>query len=202
MAPRGERHTKRHTSVARGRSARDKQLGRVQRVILRWLLASEYRIQKTGSESERRTLDRYGVPWRKVHESIGERPSAVSEALRPKSGRGLERRGLVELVRTDGDRRVTHARLTSSGRRAAILNPGLGTWEELRQDNVRLMEKAFGPRDGWSAEHRDLLKNVMEFLEDRAHEASEALGAAKQVAGNGPEEDLVRRFLVNKPEQH
>lgn len=200
MAPRGERHTKRHTSVARGRSARDKQLGRVQRLVLRWLLASEYRIQKTGSQSERRTLDRYGVPWRKVHEAIGERPSAVSEALRPPAGRGLEARGLVEVVRTNGGGRATHVRLTRSGRRAAILNPGCGTWEELRQDNLRWMEEHFGPRDHWSAAESALLIYLMEFLEDRAHEASEALGAPKQVAGTVPDEDLVRRFVVNKPE--
>ena len=79
-------------------AASDRQLGRVQVKILRWLLAEEVRLVLLGDERQRRAVSRRGVPCVKVHMAVDEQPSSVSDALRGRGRRLLVERGLVVLA--------------------------------------------------------------------------------------------------------
>lgn len=198
----------------RGRAAKDRQLGRVQLEVLHWLLASEYRIRFAEWEAREfeadltsemvnkarrdfRILETRGIPWQKVHEHLGVRPSAVSEALASLVGRGL-----VVKSETPGGR-TTHAVLTRTGERAARLYPH--TERSLRSRAIKHHEKTHGPYDNWSQELRGDFESWFSTTVDRmrnfdgnvrlslwvgAHEARKA----------GVRTD-VRKNATNKPEQ-
>ena len=172
-----DRPTKRPTIRGRGRAAETAQLGSVQRLLLRWLLWREQVIGSGGSDREREDLRTKGVVWRKVHLHIEKSESAVSVALRGRDGRSLEARGLVDVRRGAKERRVTHVKLTSVGRRAAQTT-GFKSPDQRRRLNYKWAEdkKAFGPREGWSDETAEHIEYLLRFLEDRVLDAAGHLG--------------------------
>jgi DNA-binding MarR family transcriptional regulator len=164
-----ERHTTRHTSTTptRGRAARDRQLGRVQRKILRWLWVTEQRMVQFATPKERRDIEVYGVPWRHVAKKIEERPSAVSEALRGDRQRSLRERDLVSFMVDRSTGRVTRVKLTPLGAEAARRlgkdgRPDLRiAAEQERASFVRL----HGPASGWSPDIREQYRKRLELEE-------------------------------------
>ena len=114
-----ERHTKGHITAKRGRAGRKKQLGRLQRRVLVWLLGRHQHIEHHGTDSERRMLINRGVPWLRVNERLGVTSGDLSRALQGSAPgqRSLVARQLVSLYRSG--RRTTHVRLTPSGRELA-----------------------------------------------------------------------------------
>ena len=182
-----ERHTKGRTKRGRGRAARDRQLGRVQVKILRWLLAQEQGVEQHGSDEERLALSRRGVPWVKIGEKIGEHPSSVSEALRGKRQRSLFDRRLVSIRASQGGR-ITHVRLTASGRSTAqVVTP---TWSPRAiEKNVSAQwEKHYGPRATWNPDVRQAFREQVERF-------VEVLRLSSQSLGTRPIQVTVEEFL-------
>ena len=167
-----ERHTRGHTSRRRGRARRDRQLGRVQQKVLGWLLAQYQHLERQGTDDDRRMLIRLGVPWLKVHEQIGERQPAVSDALQGRHQRSLEARRLVSVTRSSGGR-TTHVKLTPMGRATAQVVQTHGEAAGSIEARVtEVFEERHGPSSGWSPAVRRAYDDQVEAVEDARRNAS------------------------------
>ena len=163
-----ERHTKRHTRKSksgRGQADRFSQLGRVQRKLLRWLYGQHLGVMVRGTPPERKAVESRGVPWRKVAAHVGERPSAVSEALSGR-GRSLEARKLVTVTRSSGGR-TTHVGLTPAGWFACERVDEDSSVGEAWEGAVRTFEDFVGPRSGWSREDHRAFGEFWAQVEER-----------------------------------
>ena len=149
-----------------------------------------------GSLPERKAVEARGVPWRKVAAHIGERPSAVSEALAGR-GRSLEARRLVTVTRSSGGR-TTHVGLTSAGWFACErVDEDSGVSAE-REGAVRTFEDFVGPHAEWSLEDHRAFGEFWAQVEER-HKRRRARDAGESGLILAPDalgrfvEDLVRR---------
>ena len=188
----------------RGKAANDRQLGRVQVKVLRWLMAEEVRLELVGTEDQRRSVSRRGVPWVKVAEKVDERRSAVSEALRGEGRRSLVERGLVVLSMSRGGR-VTHVKLTTLGRATAeATTPGRSA-RTIRDSIRRRFVEQHGPRSAWS---EDLKLDEQDEVEDALRDVhTESLRLGRPEKNLTPEEfgaifeDASREWQASSPKQ-
>lgn len=197
MAP-GERHNAGRNKRTRGRAARDRQLGPVQRRILKWLIGQESTIQQRGSPAEKEALERLGIPWSGAFHLLGVSASAASTALRGASGRSLLNRRLVK-VRLGNGRwittqslekadRVTGVRLTPTGiTMAELVDPT--TLEDVRQEvraNVTaLYEERHGPEETWTKATRMKFEDQIQEATDIRARVVGSLGFAKAHVDRG-----------------
>lgn len=186
--------------ATRGSARPERQLGRVQIKILRWLLAKTQRQLDEQGHDPREPLPYVAWDGAKAHLDLDERESAVSEALKGKRGRSLEQRGLVTVYCSG--RRALRVRLTPSGEAMArITTADGGSEREIEAAKLAIWERRHGKRRTWDRKRRDAFKRAVEAEIEARHNASRLFGRRLRRATPEEVERLLRDYAEQTPEE-